>query len=44
MLLMSLEWEDEDVALEDIRMVLSEDEPLVCRNFPVDSRAADIPV
>ncbi len=44
MLLISLEREDEAVALEDIRTVLFDDEPSVCRSFPVDPTAADIPV
>ena len=44
MLLIRLEPDDEVVALEDIRVVRSEDEPLVWKNFPVDPTAVETPV
>ena len=42
MLRESLEREDE-VALEDIPMVLFEDGTSICRSFPVDPTAVEIP-
>ena len=44
MLFTSLERKDKAVALEDIRILNSEDELLFSRKFLVDPTAAEIPV